>query len=73
MASISTVVTMGYGSFGSVNLLPTIGYGIQASVVESTLNINTKGGRGDNVSKAGRSDVSKGGDDDDINKAGGIG
>jgi hypothetical protein len=28
MASISTVVTMGYGSFGSVNLVPTLGYGI---------------------------------------------
>lgn len=28
MASIATVVTMGYGSFGSVNLLPTLGYGI---------------------------------------------
>lgn len=27
MASISTVVTMGYGSFGSVNLVPTLGYG----------------------------------------------
>lgn len=31
MASIATVVTMGFGSFGSVNLLPTIGYGIGAS------------------------------------------
>jgi hypothetical protein len=28
MASIATVVTMGYGSFGSVNELPTLGYGI---------------------------------------------
>jgi len=25
--SVSTVVTMGFGTFGSVNLLPTIGYG----------------------------------------------
>lgn len=73
MASISTVVTMGYGTFGLVNLLPTIGYGIQASVVESTLYINTKLGRGDNVAKAGRADAAKGGDDDDINKGGGIG
>ena len=32
MASIATVVTMGYGSFGSVNLLPTIGYGIGSTV-----------------------------------------
>lgn len=27
MASIATVVTRGFGSFGSVNLLPTLGYG----------------------------------------------
>jgi len=27
---IATVVTMGFGSFGSVNLLPTIGYSIGA-------------------------------------------
>lgn len=33
MASIATVVTMGYGSFGSVNLLPTLGYGIGVGVV----------------------------------------
>ena len=26
--SIATVVTMGYGSFGTVNFLPTIGYSI---------------------------------------------
>lgn len=29
MASPSTVITLGYGSFGSVNLLPTLGYGVQ--------------------------------------------
>jgi hypothetical protein len=28
MASPSTVITLGFGSFGSVNLLPTLGYGI---------------------------------------------
>lgn len=28
MASPSTVITLGYGSFGSVNLVPTLGYGI---------------------------------------------
>ena len=28
--SIATVVTLGYGSFGSVNLVPTIGYSIGA-------------------------------------------
>lgn len=27
MASPSTVITMGYGSFGSVNLIPTLGFG----------------------------------------------
>lgn len=32
MASIATVVTMGFGSFGSVNLLPTIGYGISETL-----------------------------------------
>jgi hypothetical protein len=26
--SIATVVTRGYGSFGSINLLPTLGYSI---------------------------------------------
>lgn len=31
MASPSTVITMGYGSFGSVNLLSTLGYGIGAA------------------------------------------
>lgn len=29
---ISTVVTRGFGSFGSVNKLPTLGYGIGAAV-----------------------------------------
>lgn len=33
MASIATVVTMGYGSFGSINLLPTLGYGIDELTV----------------------------------------
>lgn len=28
MASIADVITMGYGSFGSVNDLPTLGYGL---------------------------------------------
>lgn len=32
MASIATVVTRGYGSFGSVNLLPTLGYGSASAV-----------------------------------------
>lgn len=30
MASIATVVTMGYGTFGSANLLPTLGFGVGA-------------------------------------------
>lgn len=33
-ASPSTVITMGLGSFGSANLLPTLGYGI-ASVMQT--------------------------------------
>lgn len=32
MASPSTVLTRGYGSWGTVNELPTLGYGIGASV-----------------------------------------
>lgn len=32
-ASPSTVITLGYGSFGSVNLVPTLGYGIGEPVV----------------------------------------
>lgn len=35
MASPSTVITEGYGSFGSVNLLPTLGYGIGSGAVVS--------------------------------------
>ena len=31
--SIATVVTRGYGSFGSVNSLPTLGYAIGESAV----------------------------------------
>lgn len=33
--SISTVVTMGYGTFGSVNLIPWLGYGDAISEVAS--------------------------------------
>lgn len=36
MASISTVVTMGYGSFGSVNVIPTLGYGAAAEVIQAS-------------------------------------
>lgn len=43
------------------------------SSLETSFKINTKGGKGDSVAKAGRADVSKGGDDDDIQKGGGIG
>lgn len=39
MASIATVVTMGFGSFGSVNLLPTIGYGISSAVAITDFSI----------------------------------
>jgi hypothetical protein len=37
--SISTVVTRGYGAFGSVNKLPTWGYGIGAGVVSPTTGV----------------------------------
>lgn len=39
MASIATVVTRGYGSFGSVNLLPTHGYGIGAEAAANVTGI----------------------------------
>ena len=32
MASPSTVLTLGFGSFGSINLLPTVGFGIGATI-----------------------------------------
>lgn len=32
MASPSSVITLGYGSWGSVNLVPTLGYGINAVI-----------------------------------------
>ena len=34
--SIATVVTMGFGSFGSVNNLPTLGYSIATAPVPSS-------------------------------------
>ena len=34
--SVSPILTLGYGSFGSVNLLPTLGYGIGVSA-ETTI------------------------------------
>lgn len=33
MASPSTVISLGYGSWGSVNLVPTLGYGSGAAPV----------------------------------------
>ncbi len=36
MASVSTVITRGYGSLGSINLLPTRGYGV-GSIVEPVI------------------------------------
>jgi len=32
MSSPSTVITLGYGSFGSVNLVPTLGYSVSQLV-----------------------------------------
>jgi hypothetical protein len=37
MGTIHTVVTMGFGSFGSVNLLPTIGYNIGPEIAVAPL------------------------------------
>lgn len=34
--SVSTVVTMGFGSFGSVNRIPTVGYSIGSVVITVT-------------------------------------
>lgn len=42
MASVATVVTMGFGSFGSVNLLPTIGFGI-GEETETVISIPVSG------------------------------
>lgn len=39
MSSPSTVVTQGYGSFGSVSLLPTIGFGSGSSGGGNTLGL----------------------------------
>lgn len=33
--SVATVVTLGFGTFGSVNLLPTLGFSIQAVPITS--------------------------------------
>lgn len=48
MASPSTVLSLGYGSFGSVNLLPTLGFGAgeEAEVVPDDDNTWNPGGRG---------------------------
>ena len=35
--SIATIVTMGFGSFGSVNLLPTIGYSIGSTIAPTVV------------------------------------
>ena len=33
--SVATVVTRGYGSFGSVNKIPTLGYGLDEEVIRN--------------------------------------
>ena len=38
--SVATVVTMGYGSFGTVNFLPTIGYSIGAVLATTKQSID---------------------------------
>lgn len=55
--SIATVVTRGYGSFGSVNLLPTLGYSLAATVAgplyASRLDVFQWGAQGQDVAKWG--------------------
>jgi hypothetical protein len=34
MASPSSVITFGYGSWGSVNLVPTLGFGSEVNLIE---------------------------------------
>lgn len=45
MASPSTVLTRGFGSWGSVNLLPTLGYGIGEVGDTSPVSVWTVRGR----------------------------
>jgi hypothetical protein len=42
--TIATVVTLGYGSFGSVNAVVTLGYSIGEAEVSSLVRITTKSG-----------------------------
>lgn len=49
MSSPSTILTLGYGSFGSVNLLPTLGYGagVTADVEEQEVGLGGSGASGE--------------------------
>lgn len=73
MASIATVVGMGYGSFGDLNTIPTLGYGSgSAPVLPDTLFISTSGASGDTYSRSASGDTySRGADDDGFTKGGG--
>ena len=61
MASIATVVTMGFGTFGDVTLLPTLGYGIgEAAIIENRKWITLEGQRQNLVLEGERQDVTLG-------------
>lgn len=74
MASIADTITMGFGSFGSVNDLPTLGYGIAAqAALPSDLFIASQGASGDTYSQSGSGDTySHASNDDDFTQGGGI-
>jgi hypothetical protein len=54
--SVSTVITLGYGSFGSVNFLPTIGY---SSSGQKIVVIDTHDGEGERSRKKREKDESR--------------
>lgn len=58
MASPSSVLTRGLGSWGSRKLVVTHGFGSGAAVVSLPLIISTVSGRGDAVTLSGRGDTS---------------
>lgn len=56
--SVATVVTMGYGSFGSVNLLPTIGYSISGPVFPNDSSFTRAGPADSSFTRSGPADSS---------------
>lgn len=74
MASVASTITLGFGAWGGVNDLPTLGYGLGAApVLPSDLFIATQGASGDTYSQSASGDVySQASDDDDFTQGGGI-